>query len=349
MICFIWDGFPQYAARCVGAFARSADERVVVVASRPAVPIKGMEEACGCDVFWIDYGDKRSLCDIIGERPRAAIVSGWFSPTINRWRDEVRGVGGHVIAMCDNNWHGFSFRELAKALRFRALFRNKYDGFFVPGNSGVRLLRFYGVPEKKIATGLYAADAAVFRDGKPIPEREKKIICVARFIDWKNARRLIRAYVKIGKSNAGWSLDFYGSGPLREELIREIEQSGNRTIHLHDFLQPEQLAEKYRESRIFCLPSLNEHWGLVVHEGALSGCVLLLSKNVGAAADLLENGVNGLSFDPYDVDDMANALVRAMKMSGDQLEKARRKSLEMAENISPEKFAEVVGKLVAHA
>ena len=120
------------------------------------------------------------------------------------------------------------------------------------------------------------------------------------------------------KVAGGWELELYGSGPLRDELNRTIEQSeqsNNRTIHLHDFLQPEELAAKYREARIFCLPSLEEHWGLVVHEAALSGCALLLSNRVGAAEDLLEEGVNGLSFDPFDVDDMSAKFAEAMTRS----------------------------------
>lgn len=37
MICFAWGGFPQYAARLVGAFVKSTDERVCVVGKPPAV------------------------------------------------------------------------------------------------------------------------------------------------------------------------------------------------------------------------------------------------------------------------------------------------------------------------
>ena len=60
------------------------------------------------------------------------------------------------------------------------------------------------------------------------------------------------------------------------------------------------------------MPSLEEHWGLVVHEAALSGCALLLSNRVGAKEDFLEEGVNGLSFDPYSVEDMAEKFAEAM-------------------------------------
>ena len=149
MICFAWDGFPQYAARCVGAFVKTTAEQVVVVGTRPDVPVEGMEQCCGCKVVWVERTDARPLAMVIGEVPRLIVLSGWSIPAFNRYRDEVRRAGGRAVAMCDNNY-AFSFKECLRAIRFRLLFRGKYDGFFVPGKSGVKLLRFYGVPQEKI-------------------------------------------------------------------------------------------------------------------------------------------------------------------------------------------------------
>lgn len=339
MIFFVWDGFPQYAARCVGAFVKSTTEKVVVMATRPKVPIEGMEKVCGCPVHWVDFDEKRSLREMFGEVPRAAIISGWFSPLFNRWRDEVRAQGGKVAAMCDNNWKGWSLREFAKAIRFRLLFRNKYDGFFVPGASGVKLLQFYGAEREKIAPGLYSADASLFTNGKPLPEREKKIIYVGQLNERKNVKRLVEAFARC---RCGWELHLYGSGPLKDELNQTIKRSNNQTIHVHDFVQPEQLADLYRSARLFCLPSIEEHWGLVVHEAALSGCGLLLSNRVGAADDLLVEGKNGWTFDPSSVDDMARVMKMAMESDDATLAAMQRESLRLAKNASLERFVEGV-------
>lgn len=349
MICFVWDGFPQYAARCVGAFVKSTSEKVVVVATRPKVPIEGMEKVCGCTVHWVDFDEKRPLKEVLGEVPRAAILSGWFSSLFNRWRDEVRAQGGRAIAMCDNNWMGWSLREFVKALRFRLLFRNKYDGFFVPGTSGVKLLQFYGVEREKIATGMYSADASIFHDGKPLPEREKKIVYVGQFIERKNVRRMLEAFVRSRyevEGDSGWELHLYGSGPLKDELNQTIKQSNNQTIHIHDFVQPEQLASLYQSARIFCLPSLWEHWGLVVHEAALSGCALLLGNRTGAADDLLVEGKNGWAFDPYSVDDMARVMKIVMGADDATLTAMQTESLRMAKNVSLANFVRACENLV---
>lgn len=341
MICFAWDGFPQYAARCIGAFVASTQERVVVVATRPFVPIEGMEKLCGCPVVWVDVNDTVRLKDLIGEMPSVLFVSGWGIPVFNLFCDEARGDGCKVIAMIDHNLK-LSLKEVARAVRFRLFLRHRFFGFFVPGRSGVRLLRFYGVDRERIATGMYSADASLFAKGRPLQERDRRIIYVGQFIERKNVLRMVSAFRKAnGCRNGNWSLHLYGSGPLQGRL----EGMSDDCVKVHSFVQPEQLAGLYQEARAFCLPSLEEHWGLVVHEAALSGCVLLLSKAVGAAEDLLCDS-NGISFSPTCEGEMVEAFRNVMEMSDDAFAKAYESSLRMAKAASVEKFVNGVQSLI---
>lgn len=325
MICFAWDGFPQYAARCIGAFVKTTTEQVVVVATRPDVPIEGMERLAGCPVIWIDRDANLQTLKLSNLQTlnlsnlSTLFVTGWYVPAFNRVRDEVRAHGGKVVGMVDNNYdiHGLKgwVWEILKAIRFWLLLRRKYDAFLVPGKSGRRILRFWGAKDEQIFEGLYAADETLFTPGPPIAERPKKIIYVGQLCERKNVKRLVTAFesLKVRKFEGlkvnDWVLEMYGCGPLKDDLLK---LSNSQTFKLSNFMQPEELAAKYREARIFILPSLEEHWGLVVHEAALSGCVLLLSNRVGAADDLLTDGVNGYSFDPFDVDDIADKMARAM-------------------------------------
>lgn len=347
-VCFCWDGFPQYAARCIGAFVKATGVQTVVLATRPGVPIEGMETHCGCKVIWIgredDVGARAEIQDVTH-----VFMTGWFVPAFMRLGRLVRSRGGKAICLVDNGKRravsdsGLPGRlvEGLKTVRFRLKLRRQFDGFMVPGKCGRRLLEDYGVAPDLIAEGMYAADAALFRAGPPLAERPKKIVYVGQFIERKNVKRLVEAFQKAkveGEGEQRWELHLYGCGPLKEELNRTIEQSNGRPIRLHDFLQPEDLATKYRESRIFCLPSLDEHWGLVVHEAALSGCVLALSDTVCAAEDLLGKA-NGVTFDPQDVGDMSAKLAEAMAMDEVALAAAREESLALASGIGSELFA----------
>ena len=327
MICIAWDGFPQYGARCVGALVKSTSEPVVVVARRPQVPIKGMEEYAHCSVKWIDDDERRPLNEICGGWPRLMTTSGWGYPLYNRFRDEARNHGCFVVCGSDNNFV-FSFKQCIQALRFRLLFRDKYDAFFVPGRSGVRLMRFFGVPASRIVSGSYAADETLFHDGEALEKRPKKMLFVGQFCERKNVLRLCEAFRISEGRREGWTLDLYGSGPLRDVI-----PTGDG-VAVHDFMQPEQLAEVYRQARCFILPSINEHWGVVVHEAALSGCVLLLSDCIGAGEDFLYEGRNGFSFRPESVESLASAMKRVYAMTGEEIETAQGVSLELASHDS---------------
>lgn len=332
MICIAWSGFPQYASRCVGAFVRSTEEKVVVVATRPLVPIMGMEKYCGCEIKWISESDRVDALELLGEMPRAILIGGWGISVFNSLRDQVKAAGGKVLVGVDNNFQ-FSVKELIKAIRFRLKLRRYYDGYFAPGKSGVKLLRFYGVSANRIRTGMYAADASLFTSAIPICDRPKRMIYVGQICERKNVRRLVSAFLSISPSFPDWSLDLYGSGALSDEINQMIRRSQSQTIHLHSFAQPEELASLYGSSRVFVLPSLEEHWGLVVHEAALSGCVLLTSRQVGAADDFLTS-VNGRSFDAFDQRALECAMSEVMSFTDEQFRRAEEVSVRLSASAS---------------
>lgn len=343
MICFAWSGFPQYAARCVGAFVKSTTERVVVVATRPGVPIEGMEKFCGCEVVWIDKNDNRSIKSLCGELPRVMFVSGWGTRIFNRFRDEVRGEGGKVFAMVDNNFL-FSLKEVVKAMRFRLFLRGKYDGFLVPGKSAKKLLRFYGANLCRCEEGMYAADDKVFNDGGLLLNRDKVIVFIGRFIPLKNIEAFMLAFKKFSEKHSEWRFECYGSGPELEKL-KSVASECNGCVKINGFVQPEELCDIYKRSRILVLPSHWDHWGLVVHEAALSGCALLLSNTVGSGSDLCTSK-NGKIFNHKSIVSMEAALEEVAKWNDSDWTNAHNESLTLAGNFSCEKFSRSVIKLI---
>lgn len=339
MICFAWSGFPQYAARCIGAFVATCKEECVVVATRPRVPVLGMEELCGCRVFWIDSEKEVNFSVLLSRVPKTLLVDGWATRPFNALRDLVRAHGGRVFAMVDNNFI-FSFREFVKAVRFRLFLKHHYDGYLVPGKSSLKLLRFYGVSDQKVHNGMYAADEKLFFNAVPIERRDKKFLFVGQLCNRKNVVGLAECFLDIPRDvRREWRLEICGCGPDKERIPRDS------AITVHDFVQPEELAKLYQTARVFVLPSKEEHWGLVVHEAALSGCVLLASRFVGAVEDFITEE-NGRVFDPSSRRNLQRALKWAMEIPDTTMKLASMASVDAAARISLKTFVEGVSSLI---
>jgi glycosyltransferase involved in cell wall biosynthesis len=94
------------------------------------------------------------------------------------------------------------------------------------------------------------------------------------------------------------------------------------------------------------LPSLYEPWGVVVHEMASLGKPLLLSTAVGAKQDLLEEGMNGYSFDPASSSELKKILLTLFQSSHEELLTMGNKSSEMASKFSSDYWVSQFTKML---
>ena len=337
-VAIAWNGLPFYAARLIRAGIERVDVPVDVVGSKPSVPIEGMEEELGQSIHWIDNQEARSWDGVGLPVPDLFIQTGWRYKGFNTLGREVRGDGGSVISMVDNRWKN-SVRQWVGAVVFRARYRRWFDAVWVPGASGRRLCRFLGMPDADIYEGVYGADPEVYPRGLPLSQREKTLLFVGQLIPRKNIDRLIRAYQEFRQDHPDWTLRIIGGG---EKTIPE-EESG---IEVEGFLQPEEVAERMRKSRFLVLPSLEDHWGLVIHEAALSGCGLIVSDNVGAGPDLV-TPKNGFVHRAYSQDSLEEKMREAANKSRNWLDRATEKSRESAMYFGPDTWADTFGEIVA--
>jgi glycosyltransferase involved in cell wall biosynthesis len=335
---FSWNGLPQYAARLLAAVRQERGQPFPVIGSRPAVPVGGIEEALGWPAHWVDAAQPVSWKELGLPVPKVFFQSGWAYPAFNTLGDEVRVAGGKVCLLMDNNWRG-DLRQLVGAPWFRACQRRKFSAVLVPGKSGRRLARWYGMPDEKIFEGMYGADPRLFFNGPPLSERPRRIIFVGQYIERKGCVSLARAFASVAHLLPGWELCMYGSGPLHSAIPAHPQ------IKVHGFVQPEQLGALYREARIFALPSHAEAWGLVVHEAALSGCQLLLSEAIGSAPDFASSH-NSRLFKPGDESVMASAMLELAQFEALGVSQAA--SVAAASSHGPAIFAKRVSQIISY-
>jgi glycosyltransferase involved in cell wall biosynthesis len=102
-----------------------------------------------------------------------------------------------------------------------------------------------------------------------------------------------------------------GDGPLRSSILNLRYSLGlEACVHLPGFKQYPVLPAYYGLAGAFVHASTKEPWGLVVNEAMASGLPVLVSNRCGCARDLVQEGVNGFTFDPYNIEEMANAMMQ---------------------------------------
>jgi 1,2-diacylglycerol 3-alpha-glucosyltransferase len=174
----------------------------------------------------------------------------------------------------------------------------------------------------------------------------------ARFVEKKNLPRLLQAYAwyraqheksKTESPSTGsslpWSLVLLGDGPLRKTILAQIaELNLQNHVLLPGFKQYPDLPVYYALANAFVHASTIEPWGLVVNEAMASGLPVLVSNRCGCATDLVQEGKNGFTFDPGNVEDLAQLMTK-LSSSNFPLSEFGAMSRQIIENWGPERFA----------
>jgi glycosyltransferase involved in cell wall biosynthesis len=85
----------------------------------------------------------------------------------------------------------------------------------------------------------------------------------------------------------------------------------------------------------------------VLNEAAASGLPILAGDNVGAAEELVEDGVNGWKFDALSVDSISETLKKMATLSPDARDHMGKESFRILQERAPTKaFGEGLAKLL---
>ncbi len=192
------------------------------------------------------------------------------------------------------------------------------------------------------------ADADKIREHFDLPQNY--FMASARFVEKKNLSRLLEAFALYRlHSKTSWSLVLLGDGPLRSDLFAQVDALGLRDeVVMPGFKQITDLPAYYALAGAFVLPSLEEPWGLVVNEAMASGLPVLVSSRCGCAPELVRDGVNGFTFDPQNVGEMARYMLR---VSSPEFPRSAfgKNSGEIVAEWGPERFAQELSKAVEAA
>ena len=285
-------------------------------------------------------------------RPDVVAIPGWSSRGALAALSWCNRHGISNILMSDSTAHDeirMTWKELVKRRLLRL-----YSASLVGGKANAHYLTILGMSCERIFTGYDVIDNHYFAIGSDqarhdadnirtrfaLPQRF--FLASNRFIEKKNLPRLLNAYA-LYRNQAGpaaWKLVLLGDGPLKAQLQALIVQKDlSPWVLMPGFKQYDQLPAYYGLAGAFIHASTTEQWGLVVNEAMASGLPVLVSNRCGCAPDLVEEGRNGYTFDPYDVDALARLM---LNIAADDCDRAAmgQASREIIARWTPQTFAE---------
>lgn len=129
----------------------------------------------------------------------------------------------------------------------------------------------------------------------------------------------------------------YGMEKYSEETNKKVINLGLESIiEFHSGIT--NIREQYRQCDVFCLPSLREGYPNTICEAMSCGKPILCSR-ICDNPIIVEEGKNGMMFDPTSSEDMANTIERFSKLSIDEQMKMGKYSRELAlQKFSSETF-----------
>lgn len=226
-----------------------------------------------------------------------------------------------VILMMDSKYDDYPRHPLKEWLKRKII--SSFNGAFVAGTYSKAYAEFLGIPAHKIMVGydvvnndyfsrqaeIVRQNAAQLRRQYTLPEQY--FLAVGRFDLKKNFARLLEAYARYCRDSGdgAWGLVICGSGPLEDEIKQQAHRLNLDRVHFPGFTQFTDLPIYYGLASCFILPSSHsEQWGLVINEAMASGLPVLVSRACGCAPDLVQDGVNGYTFDPYNDEALARLM-----------------------------------------
>ena len=293
-------------------------------------------------IKWINPDKIYDWYDLGLEYPDIYFQSGWYIKPFKHFGKITKNKNSKVVLCADNPLKKKNIRQFIGKFVFKFLLRNNFDYAWVPASSGRQLMLNCGFRQKQIFTGLLCACTNIYKNHASSKNRKKQFVFVGQLIERKNVKRLIDAFNSITLNKEEWELIIVGSGDL---IFNKLQLGNNIKIIKHSL--PSKLSTLYRNSHFFILPSMRDHWGLVVHEAALSGCFLLLSDVVGSIHEFA-NKTNSIIFKPKSVHSIRESFEKAMLLKNKELNDASKESVRLGNIYNYEntyaKFIKIVNK-----
>ncbi len=206
--------------------------------------------------------------------------------------------------------------------RFVHHFYNLFDGFLAIGTANRDYYRALGYADERIFAFPYTVDNARMEMASDLGDAERAayratlglrpdapaVLFASKFEPRKHADDLLAACKALVEEGIDVQLVLAGAGEMDSVLRAQAATIPGLTTVFPGFVNQSELPRLFGVCDVFVLPSEEEPWGLIINEAMCAGLPVVVSREIGAVADLVKDGDNGHVFDARDVAGLADAL-----------------------------------------
>jgi glycosyltransferase involved in cell wall biosynthesis len=228
-----------------------------------------------------------------------------------------------IIADELRNERGWVRRLLAVQARWERLNTARADLVLVTSRYCAEVARrAYGVPSERLAVVPEPVDLEVWDDqfararqarGGEAPGDGPVVLCVARMYPRKRLADLLHAASVLRAAVPGVRIRVVGRGPEWDAVRRLHAQLGLQgCAELLGDLTLQELAREYTGADVFCLPSVQEGFGIAFLEAMAAGLPVVACR-AAAIPEVVLDGVTGTLVPPRDPAQLAEALTALLR------------------------------------
>jgi glycosyltransferase involved in cell wall biosynthesis len=221
---------------------------------------------------------------------RFALVVDWFEVwRRDYWLEYLGPIAGRL------GWHGQ-----------RAMARSRHAALCFSRLHAERLRELGYDGEITLVEGLRDLDPEEAQPARPVA------VFLGRHIPEKRVAAIVPAVALARERLPDLRAVVFGDGPERERVLGQIREHGlEDAVEAPGFAEAERVHDELRTALCLLFPSAREGYGIVVVEASAVGTPTVVVEGPdNAAADLVEDGANGVVARSADPGELADALVR---------------------------------------
>jgi len=192
------------------------------------------------------------------------------------------------------------------------------SGYVAASTSAAEYFLKLGADPARVHVIPLTVDLAAIRDHQPstktVAHLRSKIgagpivLVAARLVPGKEILDACEAVHRVAQKISDIKLVIAGDGPMRDRVTSWKEAHDAEHVVLLGMAEWEQMLTLYKMADLVLFPARREKFGMVVIEGLAAGVPVIAYRKVGAARDLIRDGINGFLVDEGDVNGLAQRI-----------------------------------------